>query len=225
MLLQRATIVARSRSMGICGALLVCLGLSSTVSADEQRFAFDIPAQSLEFALDSYGSITGRDVLYDGRLTIGRRSTAVRGLLPADTALMILLEGSGVEARHETSGSFVLLGARPADRPAHPPAISQYYGQLQVTLRRALCADRDARPGSYRIAAQFWIGASGDILRYRRLSSTGVRGVDEGLDNVLSRLRVGAPPLGVSQPVTMVIAPQAPGKTMACDVRDVRVVP
>lgn len=206
--------------MSLSSVLLVSLGFCSTVCAQGQRFSFNIPAQPLAVALESYGSITGRDVLYSSMLAVGRRSTAVQGLLPADAALMIMLEGTGLAARYETSGSFVLLAAPPTENLIPSPAIGQFYGRLQEALRTALCADRKARPGTYRIAAQFWIGSAGEASRYERLSSAGAQSLDDSLDRDLRNLRVGAPPpAGLPQPVTIVIAPEAPGATTACGVR------
>ena len=222
----RVSIVAQARSVGPCGMLLLSLGFllhTHLAFAQEQRFTFNIPSQALEAALETYGSVTGRDALYNSSLTIGRRSTAVQGQLPPDTALMILLEGTGLSARYEKGGSYVLLASPPAADPTPPLAVGQYYARLQGALQAVLCADSEARPGAYRVAVRFWIGSAGDIVRYERLSSAGEPTVDEGVDRNLRNLRIGAPPpTGLAQPITMLIMPQAIGTTMGCDARRTR---
>lgn len=219
----RALIVARARGVGLWGMLLVNLCFCSAVSAQEQRFVFDISAQPLETALGSYGDVTGRDVVYNSTLAVGRQSTAVRGSLLPDAALMILLEGTGLAARYETSGSYVLLAAPRAAPPISSQAVNQFYGRLQTALRTALCTDKEVRPGAYRIAAQFWIGSSGDVMRYDRLSSTGDQSLDDSLDRSLRNFKIGAqPPAGLPQPITIVIAPHPLGMTSACGLHGAR---
>ncbi len=197
--------------------------------AQETRFEFNIPAQPLAAALETYGKVSQRDVLFNSNLKIGRRSTGVQGYLSADTALMIMLEGTGLSARYQTSGSFVLLPAPDAPEAGLPLAVGRYYGKLQATLRTTLCSDGKARPGSYRVAIRLWVGSTGDVIRYERLSSTGTSGLDEGVDQSLRNLRIGAsPPIGLEQPITIVIVPQARGLTMGCDtvpMRDIEAAP
>ena len=41
-------------------------------------FAFDIPAQPLQAALEQYSNVTGGSVVYRAALTVGRRSAAVK---------------------------------------------------------------------------------------------------------------------------------------------------
>ena len=44
--------------------------------------------------------------------------------------------------------------------------MNHYYSRLQTSLRAALCAEADARPGGYRIALQFWIDPAGKVERF-----------------------------------------------------------
>lgn len=224
-------IIAQARRAGLSGWLLFGLllfGISgpidmSAVRAQEPRLVFDIPAQALETALEAYGGISGRDVVYHSNLAIGRRSHAVVGQLPPDTALAILLEGTGLSARYETSGSYVLQATPPAADPALPPHLAQYYARIQTALRAALCIDNQVRPGSYRVAVRLWIDAAGSVVRHERLGSAGEPSLDDGLDRKLRNLRIGAsPPASLAQPTTIVILPQADGTTMGCDGRETR---
>ena len=171
---------------------------------------FNIPAQALETALEAYGGVSGRDVLYHSNLAIGRRSNGVLGRLPPDTALAILLEGTGLSARYETGGSYVLQATPSAADPPLPPQVGQYYARIQTALRTALCVDKQMRPCTYRVAVRLWIDSEGSVLRYERLSSAGGLGL-QPRDRIckLRHLRIGAPPpTGLAQPLTIVILPQ-----------------
>jgi outer membrane biosynthesis protein TonB len=215
-----ATSSAQARRVGRCCALVLGFGLLALtqVASAEESFEFDIPAQPLAGALEAYGNITGRDVLFNSNLTVDRRSSAVRGTHTPDAALSSLLQGTGLAAQYATRNSFVLLAA-PADTVADPRgAVTQYYGRIQLSLQRALCASSEARPGGYRIAMRLWIDAAGNVSEYERLGSTGTSRIDEGIDRTMRGLRVGEPPPAtLGQPVSIVIQPDAPGVTMGCE--------
>jgi hypothetical protein len=181
---------------------------------------FDIAAQPLASALNRYGDLTGREALYDNALTQGRVSTPTQGVLTAETALARLLEGTGLTARFLPEGSFVLT-----PRPAEPlvqatPEKSEerYYGRIQASIRRALCANVGGRPGHYRVAALFWIGSAGRVVRYERLGTAGSADLDRAVDQSLRDLQIGAPPpSGFRQPVLAMVVPKAAEVTMGCD--------
>lgn len=197
---------------------------TSTAGAQEPRFVFNIPAQALESALEAYGAISGRDVLYHSDLAIGRRSSAVAGRLPAATALAILLEGTGLAARDETGGSFLLQAIPSVVEPPLPLPVGLFYARIQTALRMALCIDQQVRPGAYRVAVRLWIDPAGIVLRHERLGSAGDAVLNDGIDRKLSHLRIGAsPPASLAQPVTIVILPQAAdGASVGCDASETR---
>ncbi|MGY3587622.1 TonB family protein [Bradyrhizobium sp. USDA 4341] len=211
---------ARASSARLCRALMfgVCLVLApQKVSAQEAQIDFDITAQPLAAALEQYGAVAGRNVLYNSNLTAGLHSSAVRGPMSADTALARLLAGSGLSARVVGETSFVLYPAPATAQAALPVPVNHYYARLQTGLRAALCAEADARPGRYRIALQFWIDPAGNVERFARLGSAGSAAVDAGIDHALRRMQVDAPPpAGLAQPVTLVVVPQGSGTTMGC---------
>lgn len=70
------------------------LSVSQVVQAQDQ--AFDIPAQPLNAALQAFGQQANVQVLYQSADVLGRKSTAVRGAMPANTAVTQLLSGSGL---------------------------------------------------------------------------------------------------------------------------------
>jgi Secretin and TonB N terminus short domain/TonB C terminal len=222
----RVLILAQARRGRLFGLLLLGLGAvfhASTAPAQESHFVFNIPAQALDTALEAYGGVSGRDVLYHSNLAIGRRSNAVLGQLPPDTALAILLEGTGLSARYESSGSYVLQATPSAADPPLPPNVGRYYARIQTALRTALCVDNQVRPGTYRVAVRLWIDTEGSVLRHERLSSAGEPGLNDAIDRKLRNLRIGAPPpTGLAQPLTIVILPQGDGATVGCDVHETR---
>lgn len=199
------------------------MGYADVVGAEGSGAArwmkFDIPSQSLSQALEIYGELTGWEILYNSNLAVGRRSGPVQGRFSPTEALQVLLAGTGLMAKYTNAGSFVLVAAPAGPRRApSSPEHWDYYGRIQNSLREALCRSDAARPGHYRIAAQFWIGATGDIARYQRLGSTGQPETDGRIDRTLSELRIGTPPpVGFAQPVTILIVPQGPDVSLGCD--------
>jgi hypothetical protein len=188
------------------------------------QITFDIPGQPLSLALERYGDASGREVLYSAGLAEGRRSSAVRGILSPETALQTLLRGTGLAPRFLPDGSFVLMPISPAVRASTGDAgifRQRYYARIQASLREALCANDDARPGNYRVAALLWIGSSGEVVRHARLGSSGASDLDQGIDRTLGHLTISAPPpTGFAQPVLVMIMPQAPDVTMGCSPTD-----
>ncbi|MGO4713197.1 hypothetical protein [Bradyrhizobium sp. 2TAF24] len=208
----------------VAGALL----LIEAAAADDYRqggqgrLHFDIPSQTLTEALESYSVVTGRQVVYNGRLASGRSSMMIRGLLTPEQALEGLLQGTGLSPHYVAADAFLLepnpLGEGSPVNTAPPGAVARYYGQLQLGLKRAFCADRRLQPGSYRVAVSFWIGPSGAVSRADLLSTTGDAVRDDAISQAVYGLAVGAPPpAGFAQPVVLVIEPQAAARDCAPD--------
>ncbi len=185
-----------------------------------EAIAFDIPAQPLAAALEAYSVIAGREVVYNGKLAVGRQSVAVQGSFTPEAALQRLLEGSGLTPTYMAADAFV-LAPTPAEQrtagTASTAAVAQYYGLIQSGLRQAFCADSHTRPGSYRVAASFWIGSDGRVSRTKLLAPTGAKDLDAKIESKLRSLAIGAaPPSGFAQPITLVIMPQAPSIDRDC---------
>ncbi|WP_407181487.1 TonB family protein [Bradyrhizobium sp. STM 3562] len=179
--------------------------------APRGEFAFDLPSQPLGAALEGYARISGREVLYDGRLAEGRRSSPVQGAYTAETALQILLAGSGLKADAKADGFFVLSRV-PARSAAErglrlSAADTHYYGVLQAGLRAELCGSH-ALPETGRIAARLWLSQTGAVLQARLLGSTGNSEWDQRAIAALRRLQIAGPPPGFAQPVTIVVLPR-----------------
>ncbi len=173
---------------------------------------FDLPVQPLVSALESYSVASGWQVIYDADLATGRRSARVKGTFAPDIALRMLLAGTGLTAQYMAADGVMLVPdpTATAVRQQMPgDAISLfrgYYGQIQMGLKRAFCADRQIRSGSYRIALGFWIGSSGAVTRAMALGSTGKADIDEAFNRAVHTLSVGdPPPAGFSQPIVILV--------------------
>lgn len=203
---------------------------SSTAAAEAGGLlAFDIPVQPLASALDAYGVTAHREVLYDGRLAIGRQSAGVRGSFTPEAALKRLLEGTGLSPRYMAADAFVLVAdddrSSLQTNTAPPDVVTRYYGRIQASLRRALCANIYTRPGDYRVAIGFRIGPSGIVSRAELLSSSGDHDRDTTIAKAVSELAIGvAPPQGFAQPVILIITPQSQASVRDCEVEGVRSV-
>jgi Secretin and TonB N terminus short domain len=198
-------------ALGLAAALAL---FATGAVAQDALFSFAISAQPLAAALEQYSAVTGRDVLYNSNLAIGRQSNGAHGRQSADTALGALLEGTGLSAQRIAQESFVLAPISSAMDSSTPVAVSDYYGRIQISLRTALCGDSLARPGSYRIAMRFRITDDGSVMHYEQFGSGGSADIDEAIRRTVSHLRIGAqPPASLGQPVVIVILPQAPGLT------------
>lgn len=209
-----------------CLMLGLALIATSSIASDEQMSAesrdeasvssdlksFDVPAQPLISALETYGAISGWQVVYDAALVTGRQSTAVKGTFTPEIALRKLLAGTDLSPRYMAADGFVLVpeaaprgdGVNTAPRDA----VLSYYGRIQAGFRQTFCTDRGVRLGGYRAAVSLWISPSGVVSRAALLDSTGDTDLDAVLNRGVSRMNIGeSPPAGFAQPVIMVITP------------------
>lgn len=189
---------------------------SNEERSSAEAIAFDIPSQPLAAALEAYSVTAKREVVYNGKLAMGRQSAAVQGTFTPEAALQRLLEGSGLRPRYMAADAFVLVPT-PADKTTLPvntasaASVAQYYGLIQAGLRQSFCADSRTQPGSYRVAVSFWIEGDGRVSRALLLGTTGTRDLDARIERAFRALAIGEPPPnGFAQPVTLVITPQAP---------------
>ena len=74
----------------------------------ENQHEFDIPAQSLTRALAQFGVQSGLQVTVDGALVRGLEGRAVTGAMRADTALEVLLGGTGLNYDVTGDGTVVI---------------------------------------------------------------------------------------------------------------------
>lgn len=140
-----------------------------SAGAMEPLFDFDIPAQPLAEALTRYAAIADRPALFASDMTVGRESAPVRRRYAAETALRLLLDGTGLaaEALDSELGRTFLLKPVPVP-PAAPRAgladllgAGDYAGLAQACIVQALCADARTRPGRYSAVLRFRADAAG----------------------------------------------------------------
>lgn len=195
------------------------LASSAHASEPQPQRRFDIPAQDLAQALDSYGEASGMAVLVDRELTRGRRSAPLKGHFSVKQGLSRLLAGSGLMALHAGDNAFTVLPARLDDdtfAPGNAPQRerqSSFAAKLQETLGRVLCDHPATRAKNFRAAMQLWISPSGRVEHSRLLASTGDLNRDDVLIGSLGQLRIDQPPpSSLAQPVTVLILPKASGE-------------
>jgi secretin/TonB-like protein len=199
--------------------------ISGSVRAADRRFVFDLPAQQLASALETFSAVTGVVVLYDGNLAVGRTSVEVKGELSSDAALQRLLKGSGLAARYTADEAIVIVPDAPQPAVARSPtAIARaalanrggdeqsYFSLLQAGIGRALCSTERTRPGDYRVAMKFWIGPVGEVMHPVLLGSTNDADRDAAILDAVAAASIGEPPpAGLAQPFTFVVLPRSSG--------------
>ncbi|GLQ91469.1 STN domain-containing protein [Dyella acidisoli] len=195
----------------------------------DDSIAFDIPAQSLLTALQTYSELTGQAVLVDNALAEGRRSPGVHGNFDKTEALQKLLAGTGLVASYSSDQAFTLklaesdasAGKTVRERPESvgveesEAVIEHYAGQIQKPIEAALCQLDDTRPGTYRLAVQIWIASSGHVEKAKLLTPiSGQR--DYEVRHALNKLVLEPPPPGMPQPITMLLLPGHAGDVSVC---------
>ena len=220
---------------------LVLLGFLAAVGpvraqpADGPVLQFDIAAQHLGDALDSYSRRTGIAVLMDQRYA-QRQSAAVRGAYAAGAALQALLEGTGLQSRRSDAQAVIVYApagaaAAAADLPpaavvaaADIPGATQgggdhaaYVSRLQHVLLGLLCRAAQTRPGGYRLALQLYLNRAGIVDRVQLLDTTGLPARDKAIARLVLGMQVGAGPApSMPQPVSILLLPEGPGSEVDC---------
>jgi hypothetical protein len=200
------------------GLMLISPGAFSQTKSSLQ---FTIPAQPLAAALDSYSSVSGLELYYDGELVLDRKSKTVKGLLSPDAALRELLAGSGLVARATGPNSLTITIAAPpsiADRTSIADTTRQFYfAAIQTRVSEVLCARAETRPGAADLLIQLWIASSGTVQRAQLLDTPDDRPRENAFAEALRGVSIGAPPpAGLPQPITMAILARASGEPTGC---------
>lgn len=208
--------------MGPCRALLFGVGLSICAQAawaqDHRRVEFDIAAQAVDGALDKFAAATGFQVFYQTALTAGHQSQSVKGMFDPAAALSLLLQGSGLTAQfigHDTITIAQTEDIGPVLLSAKRAALV-YYGVIQAAVTAALCQSTNTRPGSYRVAIQYWIGPSGGVSRVRLIGSSGDGARDDAIVRAMQMVVLQPQLSQLPQPVTLAIEPDQRGGPAAC---------
>jgi secretin/TonB-like protein len=210
-----------SLSLAWLSCLAVLTPSAHGQSLQQAEVEFDVPAQSLDGALEAYMQVTGLQVLYQSALTAGRFSTALKGRFTAPQALTRLLAGTRLSPRFTMEGAFTVLPVsivQPEQIERRPAAsYDSFLGNAQSRIITALCREAATRPGTYRAAVQLSIGQTGLISDASLLDTTGDQARDQTITSMLRGLAIGqAPPAGMPQPITMLVTPRAAESTNEC---------
>lgn len=169
---------------------------------------FDLQAQALESAIEAFSVSSGWQVVYDASFATDRRSAAVKGHMPPATALNQLLAGTGLTIDFMTADAAMLVPIAAVRHERVQQHAAGYYGHVQATLKRAICASEQPRLQAQRIAIGFWIGTSAVVTRVELLGTTGDTAIDASFRGLVQRLSFEqAPPAGFKQPVVVLITP------------------
>jgi hypothetical protein len=215
------------RGVPILALLLgACLTTSTKVVASDDashqilKLSFAIPVQPLASALDSYGSATGLEIVYNSTLAVNRRSSDVHGVYTPEAALSVLLKGSGLTARPIGVGTVTIVPAA-ISQPIQAPSpgagpYRTYLAAIQHGFENSFCHSENLSPRNYRTIVKFNIGADGKILHPQLIGSTGSALRDEAIAQTLVNLTFDTPPPDLPQPVMMLILPQSSGYVLNC---------
>lgn len=190
-------------------------GLNGSTIVDDRSIDFNISAQPLAAALDEYAVVSGRPAVFRSALVVGRTSSEVRGRYTAEMGLRLLLKGTGLLSDEVGGGKLdaFVLKATGANAPVTAtPVLSSiedltvYDALVQAHIWQAFCNDPRITLGNFRALLRFGVDASGRIQRARLLGSSGDKGRDAALLEILHRIDVDqSPPQGMPQPLTMLI--------------------
>lgn len=191
--------------------------------------AFHIPVQPLASALQTYGRLTGIQVLYESKSAAGQRSSAIDGTMTPDAALNALLAGTDLRVRYVQSDTITLASiasAAPGSTAPEPLAgpdlslgtlrvrgpgqadtrLQDYSTRLRAEIQDALRKNPRTREGSYRVVLDIWIDPTRTVERTKVSRSTGDNDRDVAITTALRGLTVSEPvPPNAPQPIRVAI--------------------
>ena len=227
--LPRNAIDRFSRSAAV--SLVVALGwfVSASLAFAQPSDAgpglqFDIASQPLAAALRAFSKTTGLEVFYDGSLSVGHRSSAVKGSFAPMLGLKELLRGTGYVARAtEMADTITIVDGPPVTAlRASFSRFEPYFAVLQAKLGEALCDDEEPASNGAEITFRFWIDHSGVVADAEAFGAPQSAGWTHALAK-LRGLKVGmGPPPGLPQPLTMVVYPLGAKEARGCAASETR---
>lgn len=175
---------------------------------------FDIEAQALATALRAFSEASGTAVLFDNALVADRQTRGLHGEASPRDALRILLAGTGLEARFSSVNAVTVTlqasptaDTAPAPDAEPPPVLDDRAARvLQSAIERALCSHASTRPGSFRLAMQLWIDATGSVSKAIALAPSDQPARDDDVLAAVQAVRV-AGTFHRFSPVTVLLAP------------------
>lgn len=211
-------------------AILVIMSFASSYAEDSnlrvgQPVSFEIPAQPLAQALDSFSIASGIDVFYNAAMAERRRSMPVIGTFTPQQAIAIMLSGSGYVARVTAPGSIAIVNHEPgpaaAEAPFGPSRYEAYFSKVQARIDDVLCALPDRSAAEADMLLRIWLRPSGEVARAELLSADqpGKPSVNRLVADAISVAKFAAPPGNMPQPLTLVVLPPPSRGDLPCTSR------
>lgn len=191
--------------------------LAQASPVSDRPLTFDIPAQPLPLALEAFSAVSGYQVLLADRDSMMIMSKAVKNVSPPRSALIDLVDGSGLSVRFTSAQAAILMREIPLEESPARQNQQRYGAVLQQDVIRALCQDHVTSPGQYRMALDLWTAPSGRVDRVELLGSTGDADRDRRVLVALAALTSMQPPPGLPQPTTLLVLPKQSDHVSACD--------
>ncbi|MGE8465090.1 MAG: TonB-dependent siderophore receptor [Pseudomonas putida] len=103
-------LLSRFRPALLTQAMLIGSGLSlcQPVLAAQPTLRYDLPAAPLDEALNRFAEQSGISLPYEPQWVAGKQAHPVKGQLPVEMALYLLLEGTGLKAVQASDGNWSL---------------------------------------------------------------------------------------------------------------------
>jgi len=219
---NRALRPSRALLFGLGFSLVGNVGLAQTPALQSVTgpkdgiIEFDIPAQPLASALKLYSTIARVELFYESSLTDGRYSSPIRAALAPETALLRLLEGTGLSVKSFGPGTMTILpppkragvmGLEAAESRA--AEFIPYFALVQTGLRLVFCRSPVTQTDASEFLIRLWIASSGVVSRAELLSSTGSEERDRAYAAAVRTLAISEPPPPrMPQPITLMILPR-----------------
>lgn len=217
------------RLAGLVALLVLAAGVAGQGAGDERRY--DIPAQPLDRALMTLGTVSRIDILYENGVVDGKTAAALAGRYTPRTAIAAMLRGTGLAFRFTSLNAVVIF---PPDRPpgpgrdaweqadaaprlvldvlrvtaapmigSPPPHRFDGYGRaVQIAINRRLQDDPRTSRKPFRARLALHIDAAGTIRRLDLVRSTGQAQLDADIRAVLERAPLAdKPPADLPQPI------------------------
>ena len=229
-----------SRGIVVAAAVLSVLGAKGAISPtsaqqaeaspralhSDARIEFDIPAQPLGSALKAYSTVSRLELFYESSMVDNRRSPPLHGLLTRETALQLLLDGTGLSVASLAPGTVTLLppptGAANGDGHAvtrsRAAEFMPYFALVQEGIRSAFCHSLAVETNDTELFIRLWIAPSGAIARAEYFPSPGSEPQSRAYAAAIGSIVIAEPPpQRMPQPITVMVLPRASHAAAGCE--------
>ena len=222
--LWHALLIGFSLALAVKSSVAQIGGEHASMGASQGVINFDIPAQPLAAALQTFADVAQIDLFYESSRTLGRRSSPLHGAFAPETALRQLLKGTGFTIASFERGAVTVLPPGPppnavelAQVKSRAAVFAPYFAMLQGGLRAEFCRTEGMQTEDAELLVRLWIASTGGVAYAELLSSTGSEPRDKAYVAALQKIVIGKPPPAeMPQPVTLMILPRGQREAAAC---------